>query len=207
MKIGHKIHRFFLNNYHVLSFVCIPFLMLYGFLHRELVKNNRDLIYWNKLLKRSIEELDQYGFLLIACILSFKVLIVIFIILRNSRTMDYYNHLSQLEVKKRYADFLLLRLLSEIDAFEMEYLRTKNTKELPNMKAVMRAHDGITWSIQKFRRDARKLLWPNEMEIMLSIEDVYGLMAEEENFLKKSKFYHMNIHASNDLIKKLINPI
>lgn len=206
MYISRKIHRFILKNYPQIAIGCICSLLLFGYLHFELLNSNRDLIYWTNIIKTNIARLDEYGFLLIVLIIGFKIFTISFVVWLNSPTMDLYNRLSQLEVKKRYADFLLLRLLSEIEGIEMEYLRSKSTNELLDLKTLIMAHDEMTRSVQKFRRDARKLLWPNETEITLSIEDVYGLMADEEDCLKKSKFYRMNIHASDDLIRKLINP-
>ncbi|XP_073830112.1 uncharacterized protein [Musca autumnalis] len=206
MLICGNLHRFFVKNYLKIGFGCIFSLLLFRFLHLELTKNKRDLIYWKILIETSIGRLDQFGFILIALILIFKVLTISFVIVQNSQTMKFYKRLSQLEVKKRYADFLLLRLLAEIEGIEMDYLRSKSNKDLLDMKSLIEAHNEMNQSVLKFRKDARKLLWPNESEITQSIEDVYGLMAEEEESLKKSKFYYMNIHATDALIRKLINP-
>lgn len=124
----------------------------------------------------------------------------------NRPSLDWYDQLSQLEVKKRYADFLFLRLIANIDSIEAKYLRNDRSNEAIALKAFIMAHEDMSRTIAMFRKDARKLLTPNEMEITMPLEDVYGPMEEEESFLRKSKFYNMDIRADNDMIKKLINP-
>lgn len=197
----------FFQNYHLqLLFISLFSLIVTAFLHFELTKNNRDLIYWQNLFQRCYQEMEHFALFLIMSILLFKLLMIILILMMNGPSLDWYDQLSQLEVKKRYADFLFLRLIANIDSIEAKYLRNDRSNEAIALKAFIMAHEDMSRTIAMFRKDARKLLTPNETEITMPLEDVYGPMEEEESFLRKSKFYNMDIRADNDMIKKLINP-
>lgn len=124
----------------------------------------------------------------------------------NSRSFTWFDELSQLEVKKRYADFLFIRLIADIDKIESKYLRSAKENEIASLKSFILAHEDMRKTIDNFRKDARKLLTPNEIEVSLPIDEVYGLMDDEEKLMRRSRFYHMDISADDELIKSLVNP-
>lgn len=124
----------------------------------------------------------------------------------NSRTVQWYDELTQLEVKKRYADLLLLRLIADIDKIEAKYLRNGKTSDIITLKSFILAHENMKKSVENFRKDARKLLTPNEVEITLPIEEVYGILENELSYIKRSRFCNMDLEANENVIKKLVNP-
>lgn len=205
-KILQKCNHIFQNHYTGIFFVTVLPLIFVGFLHYELKHHNKDLIYWQNLLQFMYGELEQFALVLILLVLLMKIIFLCIIVVFNKQTVSWYDELSQLEVKKRYADFLLLRLIADIDQIETKYLWQKNTSDIIALKKFMLAHENMKKSVENFRKDARKLLTPNEEEISLPIEEVYGVLEEEMLYLRRSRFHNTEIAADEHKIKKLVNP-
>ena len=87
-----------------------------------------------------------------------------------------------------------------------KYLRDTKHNEIATLRNFILAHEEMRLAIQNFRKDARKLLTPNEVEVSLPIEEVYGLMDDEKRMLRRSRFNNMNIAADDEILKKLLNP-
>ncbi|CAD7003559.1 unnamed protein product [Ceratitis capitata] len=198
-----KLHQFFQVNYPYIWFMSVFTIVFIGFLHYELKHNSRDLIYWKDLLDFCYNELEHFALILIMVVVLIKVIFLAFIIVMNSRSFTWFDELSQLEVKKRYADFLFIRLIADIDKIESKYLRSAKENEIASLKSFILAHEDMRKTIDNFRKDARKLLTPNEIEVSLPIDEVYGLMDDEEKLMRRSRFYHMDISADDELIKSL----
>ncbi|XP_036336346.1 uncharacterized protein LOC118746606 [Rhagoletis pomonella] len=205
-KLCQKLHQLFQDRYPYIWFVSVFTAVFTGFLHYELKHNSRDLIYWKELLDYCYNELEHFALILIMIVVLIKVTFLAFIIAMNSRSFTWFDELSQLEVKKRYADFLFIRLIADIDKIESKYLRCANENEIASLKSFILAHEDMRKTIDHFRKDARRLLTPNEIEVSLPIDEVYGLMDDEERLMRRSRFYHMDISADDELIKSLVNP-
>ncbi|XP_053956614.1 uncharacterized protein LOC128862169 [Anastrepha ludens] len=205
-KLCQKLHQFFQEHYPYIWFVSVFTVVFIGFLHYELKHNSRDLIYWKDLLDFCYNELEHFALVLILIVVLIKVIFLAFIIIMNTRSFTWFDELSQLEVKKRYADFLFIRLIADIDKIESKCLRCAKENEIASLKSFILAHEDMRKTIDNFRKDARKLLTPNEIEVSLPIEEVYGLMDDEERLIRRSRFNHMDISADDELIKSLVNP-
>lgn len=205
-KVLQKFHQIFQDNYPYIWFMSVFSIVFIGFLHYELKHNSRDLIYWKDLLEFCYNELEHFALILIMLVVLIKVVFLAFIIVMNSRSFNWFDELSQLEVKKRYADFLFIRLVADIDKIEAKYLRNSKNNEVISLKSFIMAHEDMRLTIENFRKDARKLLSPNEVEVSLPIEEVYGVMDDDERVVRRSRFYHMDISADDELIKSLVNP-
>lgn len=205
-KILQKFHNIFQYHYPCIWFISIFTIVLISFLHFELKKNNKDLIYWRNLVQFCYHELEQFALMIIMFVILIKIIFVAIILMSNSRTVQWYDELTQLEVKKRYADFLLLRLIADIDKIETKYLRNGKTSDIITLKSFILAHENMKKSVENFRKDARKLLTPNEVEITLPIEEVYGILESELSYIKRSRFCNMDLEANENVIKKLVNP-
>ncbi|TMW44489.1 hypothetical protein DOY81_010431, partial [Sarcophaga bullata] len=150
-----------------------------GFLHFELKQNNKDLIYWKNLVEFCYHELEEFALMMIMLVIFIKILFVGAIIMMNTRSVHWYDELTQLE-----------------------YLRTNKTSDAIALKTFVLAHENMKRSIEKFRKDARKLLSPNEMEITLPIDEVYGVLENEMHYIRRSRFYNMDIAADDNVNKK-----
>ncbi|XP_065362494.1 uncharacterized protein LOC135955972 [Calliphora vicina] len=205
-RILQKFHYIFQEHYPCIWFGSVFTLVLVGFLHFELKQNNKDLLYWKNLLQYCYQELEQFAIMLIMLMILVKIIFVGLIIMMNTKTVHWYDELTQLEVKKRYADFLVLRLIADIDKIEAKYLRNNKTSDIITLKSFILAHENMKKSVENFRKDARKLLAPNEVEITLPIEEVYGVLENEMLYVKRSRFCNMDIETDENVIKKLVNP-
>ncbi|XP_023303703.2 uncharacterized protein LOC111685671 [Lucilia cuprina] len=205
-RILQKLHYIFQDHYPCIWFFSIFTIVIVGFLHFELKQNNKDLIYWKNLVQFCYHELEQFAIMLIILVIMIKIIFVGVIIMSNTHTVHWYDELTQLEVKKRYADFLLLRLIADIDNIETKYLRNNKTSDIITLKSFILAHENMKKSVENFRKDARKLMTPNEVEITLPIEEVYGVLENEMLYLRRSRFCNMDIETNEGLIKKLVNP-
>ncbi|XP_075146274.1 uncharacterized protein LOC142220807 [Haematobia irritans] len=200
-----KIHTFF-HLYHLpILVLSIISLMFAEFLHIQLIKYNHDLIYWIEFLQKIYK---NWNILIPMAILGLVAFTIFLSLTGNWLTTScgsdsWSRDLSHLEVKKRYGDFLLLRLISQIDEIEEKYFQNNSDNKI-ELTAIIKAYEEISKVIAEFRNEARKLLTPNETEIAMSIEDVYGIMESDEIELKKSKFFNMDIKADNKLLKKLV---
>ena len=75
----------------------------------------------------------------------------------------------QSQVEDAYIRFI--RLVADIDQI---------VNEIAAVKSFILAHDDMRQTIQTFRKDVRKLLTPNEVEVSFLIEKVYDLMDDEK---------------------------
>ncbi|KAM7356676.1 uncharacterized protein ACRADG_002328 [Cochliomyia hominivorax] len=201
-----KFHNIFQQHYPTIWFGSIFILVLIGFLHFELKQNNKDLLYWKNLAQICYHELEQFALMLIMFVILVKIIFVGIILMTNTHTIHWYDELTQLEIKKRYADFLLLRLIADIDKVEAKYLRSGKTSDIITLKTFILAHENMKQSVENFRKDARKLLTPNEVEITLPIQEVYGILENEIDYVRRSRFCQMDIESSDNVIKNLVNP-
>jgi len=60
-------------------------------------------------------------------------------------------------------------------------------------------------AVALFRKDARKLILPNESEILMPIEDIYGVAEDEERLLRRSGYYKLIIDTTDETVKTLFN--
>ena len=78
-------------------------IVLISSLHYELKHNSRDPIFWKDLLHFCYN--GDIAPIVIIVVFMMKVVFVGFIIVMNSRSFNWFDELSELEMQKRYADY------------------------------------------------------------------------------------------------------
>lgn len=203
--IFQKVHRFFWKYYPYIWFWSLALILCVAFLHYELKHNDQDFVYWKILMHFCYNELQSFMVILVAAIIVLKGLMFLFLIAINTSPLQRYGDLSHLEVKKRYADFLFVRLISEIDKIEAKHLREKiRDNDVIALKSFILAHEDMQKTIANFRKDARRLLTPSEDDISRSIHEVYGIF-DDELLMHNSRLGQRNITVDDSLIRSLVN--
>ncbi|CAD7091340.1 unnamed protein product [Hermetia illucens] len=192
-----SLHNFFLNHYHLVIIVSTIVASLTGYFHLQLYYYDHDFLYWCNSLSELYKRYEFLFLATMATVLLIKLLVTFLLFAVNTGPMEWFDDLTRLEVKKRYADFLFIRLVSEISQIKERELRSK---AIISVASFIRAHEEIQEKIARFRKDARKLFQPNEVEASLPPEEVYD--TEEEQL--DDKYAHLKIEE--EVIKKMVNP-
>lgn len=110
--------------------------------------------------------------------------------------------MSLLEIKDRYSRFILLTLISRLDRIQSKLSAKRKSLTLQHLA---RAHTNMVKAVALFRKDARKLILPNESEIMMPIEDIYGVPEDKERMLRRGGYYDLTIDITDETVKGLFN--
>ncbi|XP_013098275.1 uncharacterized protein LOC106081093 [Stomoxys calcitrans] len=206
-QIPAKIHRFFQWYYPHIMVSSLVIAMLTKCLQINERENSHNINFWINLYQKFNNNPNNLKFWLSLAFLLFQLLLVWWMFICWCRPLRIFSHgLSQLEVKRLYTKFILFRLVTELSDIEDKYLRCHTSEKNFQLQSFIAAHDEMTRAIWKFRKDVRQVLAPNEQEIALPIENVYGLAENEKKALEHSKFYKMPTTAIRNLIQKIMNP-
>ncbi|XP_017059173.1 uncharacterized protein LOC108099986 [Drosophila ficusphila] len=207
MELWHKL-RVHVNDF---FFVNYPYIALYSgvgvavtaYLHYQWRMHHYDLMTWKSLAEAFSQDIDCFQLailLLIFAINAVFAFIILSVYLRP--VLDTGGEMSLLEIKDRYARFILLRLIARLDRIQSKISAKRKSLTFQHYA---RAHNQMAKAVALFRKDARKLILPNESEILMPIEDIYGVAEDEERLLRRSGYYKLIIDTTDETVKSLFN--
>lgn len=207
MELWHKLRAqlndFFYINYPYIAIYSSLGVILTAYLHYQLRIHNYDLMYWKHLAEAFSEDIDCFQLVMLLVIFAINAIFVFIILSVYLRpALEEGGEMSLLEIKDRYARFILLRLIARLDRIQSKLSAKKKTLTFQHYA---RAHTNMAKAVALFRKDARKLILPNESEIMMPIEDIYGVTEDEERQLRRAGYYKLIIDTTDEAVKGLFN--
>ncbi|XP_017841447.2 uncharacterized protein LOC108599171 [Drosophila busckii] len=197
------VHEFFYQHYPFISVLCSLVALATAYLHYEWKVHNYDLMSWKRLSEAccSATDVDYFQLCVLLAILLINVLFVSLIVATYLHPLGPRDtELTLLEIKDRYARFILLRLIARLDRIQSKLSAKRKSLSLHHYT---RAHNSMVKAVAVFRKDARKLLLPNESEIMQPIEDIYGVADDEERALRREGYFKLPIDTTDATVKSL----
>ncbi|KAH8286150.1 hypothetical protein KR054_003265 [Drosophila jambulina] len=196
-------HDYFTVNYPIIAIYSGLGILVTGYLHYQWKVHNSDLMYWKHLAETFSEDVDYFQLAMLLMIFAINTIFV-------SIILNFYMHppiedggeMSLLEIKDRYSRFILLTLISRLDRIQSKLSAKRKTLTLQHLA---RAHTNMVKAVALFRKDARKLILPNESEIMMPIEDIYGVPEDKERLLRRLGYYDLAIDITDETVKGLFN--
>lgn len=178
--------------------------LLTAYLHYEWKVHNYDLMSWKQLSEACYStDVDIFQLTVLLTILLINIIFVGLIVAAYMRPLGQRDtELTLLEIKDRFARFILLRLIARLDRIQSKLAAKRKTLSLQHFT---RAHHSMVKAVAVFRKDARKLLLPNESEIMQPIEDIYGVADDEERALRRDGYYKLPIDTTDATVKGLFS--
>lgn len=175
-----------------------------AYLHYEWKVHNYDLVSWKQLGEACCStDVDVFQLIVLLTILLINIIFVGLIVAAYMRPLGQRDtELTLLEIKDRFARFILLRLIARLDRIQSKLAAKRKTLSLQHFT---RAHHSMVKAVAVFRKDARKLLLPNESEIMQPIEDIYGVADDEERALRRDGYYKLPIDTTDATVKSLFS--
>ncbi|XP_034105264.1 uncharacterized protein LOC132790281 [Drosophila nasuta] len=203
-----SLNEFFYQHYPFISICCCFVSLLTAYLQYEWKVHNYDLMSWKQLSEAcyatSTADIDFFQLCVLLTILCINVVFVGLIVAAYVHPLGQRRstELTLLEIKDRFSRFILLRLIARLDRIQSKMSAKRKTL---NFHQVARAHHSMVKAVAVFRKDARKLLLPNESEIMQPIEDIYGVADDEERALRREGYYKLTIDITDATVKSLFN--
>lgn len=186
----------FLAHHSVLLIYTSLFLFLsIGYLNYELKYNKKDLLFWTRELRELHREFESLLVVLITAILLSKVLCLVFIATINWKPIKLFRELTTLDFRRNYADYIFMRLTTQISRIEEQLHRNG---QIPSLE-FYEARKEIENKIAEFKRDARRLVNPTEFEIILPSEEIFDCHEYEG---VDSRF--QNVHVEEERIKDML---
>jgi len=178
--------------------------LLTAYLDYELKVHNYDLMSWKHLSEACYAtDIDFFQLCVLLTILVINVIFVGLILAAYMHPLGQRDtELTLLEIKNRFSRFILLRLIARLDRIQGKLAAKRKSL---NFHHFARAHHSMVKAVAVFRKDARKLLLPNESEIMQPIEDIYGVADDEERALRRDGYYKLPIDITDATVKGLFN--
>ncbi|EDV96265.1 uncharacterized protein LOC6558968 [Drosophila grimshawi] len=195
--------EFFYRHYPYISLCSCLMALITAYLHYEWKVHSYDLMSWQRLVASccSFTDLDVFQFSVLVIILLINIIFVRLIIAAYARPLSPRDsELTLLEIKDRYARFILLRLVARLDRIQGKLAAKRKTLSVQHFA---RAHHSMVKAVAVFRKDARKLILPNESEIMQPIEDIYGVAEDEERALRHDGYFKLPIDITDAIVKSL----
>ncbi|KAH8398813.1 hypothetical protein KR222_007967 [Zaprionus bogoriensis] len=196
--------EFFYQHYPHISICSCLIALLTAYLHYEWKVHDYDLVSWKRLSEAccSPGDIDYFQLFVLLTILVINVLFVGLIIAAYTRGPlgPRDTELTLIEIKDRFSRFILLRLIARLDRIQSKMAAKRKSLSLQNFA---RAHHSMVKAVAVFRKDARKLLLPNESEIMQPIEDIYGVADDEERALRRDGYYKLPIDITDATVRSL----
>ncbi|KAI8041346.1 hypothetical protein M5D96_005604 [Drosophila gunungcola] len=183
-KLRVHINEFFFENYPYIALYSGVGVAFTAYLHYQWQMHHYDLMHWKHLTEAFSQDIDCFQ---------------LAILLGNP---DDGGEMSLPEIKDRYARFILLRLIARLDRIHSKISAKRKTLTFQHCA---RAHANMAKAVALFRKDARKLILPNESEILMPIEDIYGVAEDEDRLLRRSGYYKLIIDTTDDTVKALFN--
>ncbi|KAH8300510.1 hypothetical protein KR018_010174 [Drosophila ironensis] len=207
MELWHKMREqitdFFYFNYPYIAIYSSLGVAMTAYLHYQWRANDHDLMYWKRVAEVFSEDVDCFQLSMLLAIFIINAIFVFIILCVYLRpSLNDGGPMTLVEIKDRYARFLLLRLIARLDRIQGK-LSAK--RKVLNFQHYSRAHTSMVKAVALFRKDARKLILPNESEIMQPIQDIYGVAEDEERQLRRAGYYKLIIDNTDDAVKALFN--
>ncbi|KAH8366103.1 hypothetical protein KR093_009028 [Drosophila rubida] len=222
--------EFFYQHYPFISICCAFVSVLTAYLQYEWKVHNYDLMSWKQLSEAcfatTTTDIDFFQLCVLLTILCINVIFVALIVAAYVHPLGGGGgggvgvgvggvvgsvvgiggqrdaELTLLEIKDRFSRFILLRLIARLDRIQGKMSAKRKTL---NLHQFARAHHSMVKAVAVFRKDARKLLLPNESEIMQPIEDIYGVAEDEERALRRDGYYKLAIDITDATVKSLFS--
>ncbi|XP_026847892.1 uncharacterized protein LOC6601413 [Drosophila persimilis] len=197
--------NFFSYNYPCIAVYTSAGAVVTAYLHYHLRIHSLDLMYWKNVAESFSKEIDTFQLGMICVIFAINgvyVFVLLTVYLCPALERDDVE-MTLLEIKDRYARYILLRLIARLDRIQGGL---SNRRQSLCLQDYTRAHSSMAKAVAVFRKDARKLILPSESEIMLPIEDIYHVAEEDERQLRRAGYYKLGIDISDETVKKLYNP-
>ncbi|KAH8322175.1 uncharacterized protein [Drosophila kikkawai] len=196
-------HDYFAMNYPIIAIYSGVGILVTGYLHYQWKFHNNDLMYWKHMAETFLEDIDYFQLAMLLMIFTINAIFVSIILNFYMRPpLEDGGEMSLLEIKDRYSRFILLTLISRLDRIQSKLSAKRKTLTLQHLA---RAHTNMVKAVALFRKDARKLILPNESEIMMPIEDIYGVPEDKERMLRRLGYYDLPIDITDETVKGLFN--
>jgi len=207
MELCHKLrvqlNDFFYENYPYIALYSGMGVAMTAYLHYQWKMHHYDLMYWKHLAEAFSQEIDFFQLAILLVIFAINAIFVFIILSVYLRpAIDNNGEMSLLEIKDRYARFILIRLIARLDRIQSKLSAKRKSLTFQHYA---RAHTNMVKAVALFRKDARKLILPNESEILMPIEDIYGVAEDEERLLRRSGYYKLIIDTTDETVKTLFN--
>ncbi|XP_034657202.1 uncharacterized protein LOC117894327 [Drosophila subobscura] len=199
--------HFFHYNYPCIAIYSSVGAVVTAYLHYQLRMHSLDLMYWKQLAETFAQEIDRFQLSMLFVIFLINavfVFVLMSVYLRPGMGHGVDGELSLLQIKDRYARYILLRLIARLDRIQSRLAARRDGLCLQHY---VRAHCSMAKAVAIFRKDARKLIRPNESEIMLPVEAIYHVEEEDERHLRRAGYYKLSIDTSDEMVKGLFNAI
>ncbi|XP_055915176.1 uncharacterized protein LOC129948268 [Eupeodes corollae] len=191
--IHRKFRKVFESYYQHILVVSLIIAASLGYIHFEIqhhTTNSKDLDQWNDFIQIFNEQEALFIFPLLLLLI---VAMIGFVIAINLESMRNYNNLTYLEIKKRYADFLFIQLITRIEQTEKKHFIDRN---IIAIESFIHAHEELRKTIDKFRMDTKQLMALSEFDELVSPE---MLFADEE--IRHSRF--VDLSMEEDVVRDL----
>ncbi|XP_055848958.1 uncharacterized protein LOC129913969 [Episyrphus balteatus] len=190
--IHRKFRKIFDIYYQQILVISLIIAATLGYFHFEMQQNNQQLEHqWKQFLQLYHE---QEVFIVIFPILLLLIAAMVgFIIAINLDSLRNYDQLTYLEIKKRYADYLFIQLVTRIEKTEKKLLYDRN---LIPIESFIHAHEEMRKTIDKFRMDTKELLSLSEFDELVPWEMFF---ADDE--IRRSRFLHLSMEE--DVVRDL----
>lgn len=155
--------KFFLNYYEYIIAFSILTIIVTAYFHIQLHVYGKSLDHWLLSVKQlHNEHQNVFIFVTIYICVSMFLTISLYIYL-NQNFANHCYELNRLEIRKRYADYLFIRLVAEIEKINLE---NKQRRLLNSISNIFKIKENIQHQINEFRNDSKKLLttFPEEFE-------------------------------------------
>ncbi|KAH8307044.1 hypothetical protein KR044_003984 [Drosophila immigrans] len=201
------LRQLFHHHYPAICIGCCIASLLTAYLQYEWKAHSFDLMSWKRLGESCYAaacDIDPFQLCVLLAILLINVVFVGLIVAAYAHPLGLgqrdSDELTLLEIKDRFARFILLRLIARLDRIQGKMSAKRKALSLPQLA---RAHRSLVKAVAVFRKDARKLLLPNEAELLQPIEDVYGVAEDEERALRRDNYFKLPIDATDATVKRL----
>ncbi|XP_030386099.1 uncharacterized protein LOC115632943 [Scaptodrosophila lebanonensis] len=202
-KLRATFNEFFYHNYPFISICSCSVAIITAYLHYEWKVHKYDLMYWKQVTESCSHDIDYFQLLILLTILFINVIFVGIVVTVYLHPLAETAELTLLEIKDRYARFILLRLIARLDRV---HGKLSSKRRRLTFQHYARAHSNMVKAVALFRKDARKLILPNESEIVLPIEEIYGVTEDEERALRRGGYYKLPIDTTDEAVRSLFNP-
>lgn len=177
-----SIHYFMLEHHDQVIVFAICIGAFTAYFHLQLHLMDRDLNYWTYTIRELYNTYETLFIITSFVIFSFFVIIVTAFVMFSQRFVKRCETMSRLEIRKRYADFLFIRLVSEINKIKH---KVRKDNEMVSASTILKAHEDIKHEIDEFKEGVKKILTPNPEEFRVPPEDYYDMDEEEYEELSK----------------------
>ncbi|EDX10827.1 uncharacterized protein LOC27206217 [Drosophila simulans] len=202
-KLRMQFNDFFHANYPYIALYSGLGVAVTAYLHYQWSVHHYDLMYWKRLAEVFSQDIDCIQLAILLLIFAINAIFVFIILSVYMRpALDNGSDMSLVEIKDRYARFILLRLIARLDRIQSKISAKRKSLTFQHY---VRAHTNMVKAVAVFRKDARKLILPNESEILMPIEDIYGVADDEERLLRRSGYYKLIIDTTDETVKSLFN--